>query len=42
MVGSETESLASSLGGYHELDSTMCSSLGTPDMCSMVSIDHFA
>ena len=42
MVGAETESLASSLGVCHELNTTACSILGAPDMCSMVEIDNLA
>ena len=42
MVGAEAGSLEGYLGVYHEMNATVCSILGGPDMCFMVAIDHLA
>ena len=39
-VGAGTGSLESSFSVYYELNDTVCSILGDPDMCSMAAIDH--
>ena len=42
MMRSETCSLAGSLGVFHEINDTVCTILGAPDICSMVSIENLA
>ena len=42
MVGSQTGSLAGSLGVCHELNATVCYILSAPDMCSIVAIKYLA
>ena len=41
-VGADTGSLADSLGVFHELNTTVCSIMGDPDICSMVTIEYLA
>ena len=40
MVGAGTGSLAGSFGICHELNASVCSILGAPDICSMAAIDY--
>ena len=41
-VGAEAGYLIGSLGVFHEMNDTVCSILGAPDMCSMVVHEHLA
>ena len=41
-MGAGTGSLTSSFVVYHELNTTVCSVLGAPDMCSMETIENLS